>query len=189
MRKTILPATICCLVAFPAAGGAQSLLDTLAELATPDPMHAHLVPFAGEWSVSGQLWMDDGSTVPVSATLGAELLHGGLFLRQRLHGSLDDLDYAGEGILGYDIATGEFVEVWFESIAPGITLYRGTCEDPGCERMTLRGRFVDPVWGNEMASRIVVEWIDADTYRHESWLAHADGREFRQLEYTAVRVR
>jgi hypothetical protein len=31
--------------------------------------------------------------------------------------------------------------------------------------------------------------IDENTYRYESWLEHEDGREFKQMEFTATRVR
>jgi hypothetical protein len=176
------------IAALPTAAQDADLWATLHEAARPGPMHRELARLAGSWQAEGRYWLPSGKSVAAAAKIESTLLQDGRFLEARVSGTLQGEPYEGRGLLGFDTAAGEFVEIWLDSLATGIHRATGSC-DTGCRIRTMTSQFVDPVWGRTMRSRSQVTWLGEESYRFEAWLAHEDGREFRQLEYTARRAR
>jgi len=189
-RALFAPVLVLAVAASTSASAQQdtAILETLRELATPGEHHEHLAPLVGSWITAGTYWLSSGETAEASGTIETEWVLGGLFLQSRMRSELLGEPYEGLAIDGYDYVTEQYMGSYVDNLGSFVLSFTGTCDQDGRVR-TMRAEFIDPVWGTKMVNRSVTTIIDDDTYRYESWLVHEDGREFKQLEFTATRVR
>jgi hypothetical protein len=195
MRRLAAPARVLLALALVLAGSTAasaqqdtSVIDTLRELATPGEHHAHLAALAGSWTASGTYWLPSGETATSNGTIENRWILGGLFLESHITAELLGETYEGRAIDGYDYITEQYMGSYVDNLGSFVLSFTGTCDQDGRVR-TMRAEFIDPVWGTRMVNRSVTTIIDENTYRYESWLEHEDGREFKQMEFTATRVR
>ena len=160
--------------------------ETLELLRTPSEHHRHLERLIGTWAVEGRYFLPSGEPTDFRGTIESSSVMDGLFVESRLVAELVGQPYHGRIVDGYDTVTERYVATFFENIGPGIVWASGVCEEEGRVR-TLMGEVPDPVWGGTYTLRSVHTFIDDDTYRYDAFLAHEDGREFKQMEYVATR--
>jgi hypothetical protein len=167
---------------------ASSTIGALRELAKPGEHHVHLAALVGSWTATGSYWLPSGEIAEASGRIENRWILDGLFLESRLSAELLGDTYEGLAIDGYDYVTGQYMGSYADNLGTFVLHFTGVCEEEG-RRRTMIAEFIDPVWGRPMVNRSVTTIIDPDTYRYESFLRHEDGREFKQMEFTARRVR
>lgn len=177
----------------PLGAGQQSpddalAVETLELLSVPTEHHRHLERLIGNWVTNGRYFLPSGEAIETSGAIETVAIMNGLFVESRLVGELFGKPYHGRSIEGYDAVTEKYVSSFVETLGPWIVTQSGVCENDGRVR-TMVGDVPDPVWGGTLTLRAVYTFVDDDTYRYDAFLAHEDGREFKQLEFTATRHR
>ena len=121
--------------------------------AAPGPFHAFLAKKAGKWQITGKMWMDPTAEPIVTESTGeAEMILGGRFLKDEMHGSMMGMPFDGLGITGYDNTTGVVTSIWMDTMGTMIMVMTGKWEKPGAPLETT-GRYLDPMTGVEMDVR------------------------------------
>ena len=175
--------------AAPAAPDAQQAMAAYAKLAAPGPQHQRLASLVGTWKVTGKGWMAPGQPpAEMTGTNTATAIMGGRYVQSVHSGSFMGQKFEGRETDGYDNVTHEYWSTWVDSMGTGVTVSRGTCDDP-CKTLTETGDEVDPMTGKTQKNRIVTTFVDADTYTMQMYLVGGapDGGDFKMMELTAKR--
>ena len=108
---------------------------------TPGKQHALLEKFAGEWDVTLKTWWDGTDKEPEvnKATVHAELIFGGRFLKTEMDGTMKiemqgeklELPIKGLGLMGYDSFKKKYVSTWIDSNNTAMWTSEGTSDRAG----------------------------------------------------------
>ena len=173
------------------AGGPdqQKAMEVYAKLGAPSEHHAWLKPFAGEWKVTGMMWMFPGSEpAKFENHVSAELILGGRFLKMSTKGQMMGQAFEGFQVIGYDNLQQKYVVFWIDSTATAFYLTTGVL-DAASQTMTETGVWPDPMSGKQVQVRNVTKRVGPDEFTYESYMTLPDGKEFKSLEQRAVRVK
>lgn len=175
--------------AVPAAANAQQAMEAYAKLAAPGPQHQRLAGLVGTWKVTGKGWMAAGQPpMEMTGTNTATAIMGGRYVQSVHVGSFMGMKFEGRETDGYDNVTHEYWSTWVDSMGTGVTVSRGTCDDP-CKTLTETGDEVDPMTGKSQKNKYVTTFVDADTYTIQMYLVGGapGGGDFKMMELTAKR--
>lgn len=164
----------------------QLAMEIYAKLAAPGELHTRMASRAGSWNTVTKEWTDPQKP-PTESTGACEhtMLLGGRFLRQECTGDMMGQPYTGIGVLGYDNHEKKYVSTWMDSMGTGIFYMEGKA-DKNDSRITLRGRYDDPLQG-PMKLRAVTKLVDADHEIFEMYGTTKHGKETKMLEITYSR--
>lgn len=168
-------------------------IEQMKELSKPVAEHDVLKSMEGDWECDAKFYMA-GPDQPPQTSKGISrnrVVLGGRYLVQ--HFQLDEFmggPFEGMGIVGFDRATGAYVNDWIDNWSTGIMSMKGEF-DPATKTMDWRGTFLmagpgEPV---EMPSHHVVKQPDADTIVMEFWHPGPNGAEQLGGEITYTRSR
>jgi len=151
------------LVAAPSAARAQEggIVDMMPPELSPGPHHRHLDHFIGEWNAKTVFWMQPGAPpVESVATMSAEWILDGRFVREEFKGDFMGAPFTGIGTYGYDGVEKRYTSIWMDSMSTAFMVSYGECDDSG-KVFEYIGEARDP-WGGEMSTYRVVIRIDSD---------------------------
>lgn len=135
---------------------------------------------AMEWHMNGQVRKSEGIA-------RSKLIFGGRFLKQTFDGEAMGRPFNGMLLLGYDTIDKQYVTVWLDSMAPTMSIARGTVKD-GAVRM----ESMEPDWMNPAGAKrkevTVIKWIDDNTYTLEAFNVGDDGQETLHAKITYTRA-
>ncbi len=134
----------------------QAMMELYKKAGTPGPEHEAMAKLVGDWKLDVTSWMAPGAPPEKSTgTAKFELLLGGRYLQQTVHGDMGGQPYDGIGIEGFDNVTKESFSVWFDSMSTGTMLSRGKCpvEAKTC---IFTGTVNDPLTGKATKVREVI---------------------------------
>jgi hypothetical protein len=94
--------------------------------------------------------------------------------------------FEGRGTEAYDNVTKQWVNTWVDNMGTGIMMASGSCDDGG-KKCTYTGDASDPMTGGKSSTRMVITWVDADTFTNEMYGKGPDGKEMKMMEITAKR--
>lgn len=177
MRTTIALA----LLSLPAAAGAQEY-----QPPKPTKFHEYLKQFEGAWDAVSKFQMQPGQPpVESKGSEVAKLTSGGLWLVFEYKGDMFGQPFTGHGVMGYDTQKKKFVGTWVDSMATGLFLSEGTCDDKG-KVFTSVMEGTDPESGKPMKMKHVSEIKDADRKTLTFYTDGPDGKETAvgTIEYT-----
>ncbi len=99
------------------------------KLYAPQPEHALLKRFVGEWHFERKVPSEDGSTFQTvgSGEMKADLL-GGFFVACKWSGNTHDTDFDAVQTLGYDVEKEEYSGIWIDSFMSYQWQLRGSLE-------------------------------------------------------------
>ena len=165
----------------------QKAMEAYMKMAATNENHAHLGQFAGEWNVTTTAWMEPGAPPQKSqGTSHAEMILGGRFLKMNFKGTMLGQPFEGIQIAGYDNMKKKFVTFWIDSTSTAFFLTEGTL-DAAAKTTTETGDWPDPVTGKTMGVKSVTKLVGPDEYTYEMFMIGPDGKEFKSMEYVAVR--
>jgi Protein of unknown function (DUF1579) len=174
--------------AAPAAGqpSAEDMAKWQASM-TPGPQHQHLAKMAGDWTYVNTMWMAPGAPPTKSeGTMHAEMTMGGRYLEEHWSGTMMGQPFEGHGIDAYDNVTGKYEGTWVDNMGTGIMTSTGTCDDAS-KSCTYTSTMSDPIAGKKSDARMVVSWIDDNSFKFEMFAAGPDGKEMKGMEIVAKR--
>ena len=130
---------------------AQAMADWM-KTANPDDNHAKLNDFVGTWDATTHFWMAPGMP-PETSTGVSEIksILDGRFIQENYEGTMqmpgmDPMPFKGMGIIGYDIAKGEYTGVWADTMATMMINSTGQFDDR-TKTLTLKSHFDCPMDG------------------------------------------
>lgn len=155
------------------------------KFATPGPEHEWFEFFVGEWTYDSRMWMAPGAEPLESsgrARFALEL--GGRYMRGHYDGAFMGQPFQGQDMSGFDRVSGEYFNLWFDTMGTGYILSRGERSADGKTVIT-RGTGPDPITGGTANHRMVQTITGENTFSFEMFQgAEGDEAKVMQIDYT-----
>jgi hypothetical protein len=166
-----------------------AMMEKAMALSSPSAAHEVLKPYEGTWAYTAKFWMAPGGQPDdMSGTSKQKLIHGGRFLKQKVHGSWHGEEFEGTGHLGYDNVREEYVSVWIDGMSTGIMVGAGQY-DAATKSITETCSVSCPMTGEKARrTRNVLSAVENDRYTYTSYAPGPDGQEFMMMEITYTRA-
>jgi hypothetical protein len=113
----------------------EEMMKKAEEMAAVGEPHKWLAEADGTWDVAVKEHSMKG-LVESKATATFKMILGGRFQEQTYVGTHHGKPYEGRGITGYDNATKQYFNHWFNTMGTGATVAKGTCPDNKVLTMT-----------------------------------------------------
>ena len=165
----------------PDPAAAKATLEQYEKAAEPGPQHELLKPLVGIFSATAVYAGRGGAALTSQGTSTNEMILGGRFLRQEYVGRLQDREFHGLTIIGYDNVTGGYQAVAADEARTGLFYMDGSADADG-KTLTFSGQSGDPVSGQVKTFRHVLKIESADKHTLEMYEPDAAG----QLQKTVV---
>ncbi|MGS2726424.1 DUF1579 domain-containing protein [Psychroserpens sp. BH13MA-6] len=157
-------------------------MKALKESMTPSEQHEWLASFNGKWSAKVQMWMDPSQPPSISkATTENEMILDGLYQRSSHKGTMLEMPFHGESIMGYDNIKKKFVSTWIDNFGSGIMMLSGDF-DKESKTLILEGSMADPMTGKDLWVREVLTKISDDEHKFEMFMVTPEGKETKTME-------
>ena len=141
----------------------------------PGPEHEVLMDDVGTWELEVTMSMP-GLPSPI-VSKGNEVIEsacGGLFIESKSTGDFGGLPFEGRSLMGYDAFKKKYTGVWIDNFGTSFYQMEGTY-DADTKTMTIELTGPDPVTGKPFTQKQVVQRIDDDTKKSESFMADPSG--------------
>ncbi|MGE3172782.1 MAG: DUF1579 family protein [Planctomycetota bacterium] len=107
-------------------------------------MHKHLAAYAGTWDATMKMTMPGMPPFDSKMKQVDTLVCGDLWVHTVVNsGDFMGAPFEGQGLMGYDVDSGEYVNFWFDTMTTTYTETRGEASEDGSE-FTLKGTNVTP---------------------------------------------
>jgi hypothetical protein len=164
----------------------QKAMDAYMKMAATNENHAYLAKFAGEWNISTTAWMQPGAPPQTSkGSSQSEMILGGRFLKMHFKGTMFGQPFEGLQIVGYDNMKKKITSFWIDSTSTAFFLTEGSI-DMATKTTTETGVWPDPM-GGTMGVKGITKMVTPDEYTYEMYMIGPDGKEFKSMEYHAIR--
>jgi len=155
------------------------------ELMKPGPMHEKLHALAGEWELTGKIWMMPGQPpTDFSGVAQHRMILDDRFLMMESQSGEGDMYTESMIIMGYDNRNEEFSYVGYDTWGTYYVTAKGQFDEEA-RAWVLNGQDVDPVLGMEQTYFFRISWVDDDTMKSEVIFLDYPGveeKEFKMLE-------
>jgi hypothetical protein len=154
---------------------------------TPSAMHKIMAASEGRWTAEIVFWMSPGAepTPPSKVTVINKMILGGRYLQSEYKGKMSGMDFDGKGIMGYDNASGKFVNSWIDNMGTGIMYVSGEYDEKS-KSIVMSGSVNDPLSGRETPIRQVLTTID-DRNQVLQMYDTREGKQYKSMEIKLVR--
>lgn len=150
----------------------EEMMAAYAKIGTPDEHHEHLGKFVGDWDAEASFIMDPAAPPEKSTgSMTVEWVLGGRFTKSDFKLDFMGQPFEGLGYNGYDVAHGNYVGSWMDTMSTKITYMEGNIDEAG--NLTMHGMATTPMGDNPM--KIVTSWIDDDTVKDMFYDKMPDG--------------
>ena len=153
----------------------------------PEPAHERLRFYEGDWRFTMTHMLSGPEPTVSEGTAHCEAILGGRYFRMESKSVMGGAPFEGLGIFGYDSATGEHFNVWFDNASTGVLVSRGHLDED--ETLLLTGKFADPRRG-EVPYRMRTTVTGPDSYTIETFMTFPPSdREQKVMEAKYTRVK
>jgi hypothetical protein len=144
-------------------------------LPAPEPEHAWLEQFVGEWTTTAQVSTGpDQPSFECSGKISSQML-GGLWVINDISNETPGMEMRGLQTIGYDPAKQKYVGTWVDSMMNHMWQYEGEVDESG-KKIVLYAEGPNFEGGEEPAMfRDSYEFVSADEIRMTSEMQGADG--------------
>lgn len=174
----------------------KAMMDMWAKMSAVGENHKLLEGMAGDWEYVVKWWMDPSAppneskgetkTVPMMGGRFYHSEHKGTMKMPGKDGQMEDVEFHGAGVSGYDNMKQKFVNVWMDNMSTGFFFSEGTY-DAATKTFTYVGEMDDPMGsGSKVKVREVIKIIDKDHHTFE-WFETRGGQESRTMEISYTR--
>lgn len=160
---------------------AEQMMDMMKEMARPVAQHEVLKNMAGTWDCHAKFYMAGPDAPPTTSTgvSEARLVLGGRYVYQDI--KMDDFmgdKFEGMGFVGFDRASGVYVNDWIDNWSTGIMRMTGEY-DESTGIFDWRGSWsmATPDGPVDMPAHHVIRPIDKDSFVMEFWEMGETGQE------------
>ena len=170
------------------------MMQMMMEMGKLNENHKVLAELVGDWSYTVKMWMAPDSppseskgTATRKAAMGGRYFiadASGKFQMPGPDGKMQDIDFKGMAVDGYDNAKKKFVSSWIDSMGTGIMMAEGTY-DAATKMFTYRADY-DMAPGVKTKIRETVKVSDKDHHVME-WFEDRGGKEVKTMEISYAR--
>ncbi len=166
----------------------QKAMEAYAKAAAVTANHDVLKALVGHWDVTATMWMMPGASPSTTKnTVDGTLIMGGRFVRIDYRGTMMGQPIEGLQITGYDNMKKTYTTFWIDNSSTSFYLLEGSF-DPAKKTLVQTGRWADPMGGTTPV-RAVTTIVSPDEFMFENYMTLPDGKEFKSLEYRAVKLK
>ncbi len=158
------------------------------EYATPGENHKALDQLVGSWNYTVKFW-ETPEAAPTESTGTSEIkwILGGRYIQQSTKGMAMGQEFEGLGLMGYDNAKKEYINVWIDNMGTGIMTGTGTY-NAATKTFEDKGTFSCPVEDEKDKPYRTVTTINSpDQFTFEMFAPGMDGKEARMMEIVYTR--
>ena len=156
------------------ARAAKTVLDEYEKAATPGKNHELLKPLVGTFAATAVYAGPQGQLTSQGTTTNTMIL-GGRFLREEYVGRLQDREFHGLTLIGYDNVVGGYQSVMADEASTSLFTMDGGVDDAG-KVFTFSGQAGDPVSGQVKSYRHVLRVESDDKHVLEMYEPDKDGQ-------------
>ncbi len=170
------------------------MMQMMMEMGKLNENHKILAELVGDWTYTVKMWMapdapplESKGTATRKAEMGGRYFianASGKFQMPGPDGKMQDIDFKGMGIDGYDNAKQKFVSSWIDSMGTGIMMAEGTY-DAAAKTFTYHADY-DMAPGVKTKIRETVKVTDKDHHVME-WFEDRAGKEVKTMEISYTR--
>jgi len=143
------------------------MMAAMMKAGTPTAEHKALEAFVGTWDAKVTMWMDPKAP-PVESTgsMVNSMIYDGRYLEQKFVGDMGGMKFEGTGIWGFDVAAGQYVATWHDSMSTGIMRSWGPKSMDG-KTFVMKAANTDPITGKESIGEetATIDSADQNTMR------------------------
>ena len=175
----------------------QEMMKQMAEMGKLNENHKLLSSMDGSWAFNIKMWMNpDPNAAPQQSkgTATRKSVMGGRFVVMDVtgkmqmpdqNGKMQDMQFKGMGVEGYDNVKQKFVSSWIDNMGTGIQFSDGTY-DPATKTLTYTSE-IEMMPGMKMPVREVLKLTDKDHMTLEWYETHG-GQEKKTMEIAYTRA-
>ncbi len=197
MLKLIAPITLVSLFAVgcsstsskPAQPSPEEMMAAWQRAATPGPEHRALDVFVGTWRTAVSMWWSpDGPPDISTGTMTNAWVLDGHHLEQRYSGTAGGQPFQGQGTWGFDVAGGEYIGTWIDSMSTSLMVSHGKRSSDG-KTFIMTSTNTDPVTGKRVNSEEVIVVESPDRHTTTSYKLENGKRAEKTMHIVYERVR
>ncbi len=172
----------------------MAMMAQMMEMGKPGEQHKLLAEMAGDWTYSLKMWMDPSAppqeskgTATRKAIMDGRYFiaeHKGKFMMPGADGKMQEMNFKGMAIEGYDNAKKKFVSSWIDNMSTMIMNSEGTF-DPAAKTFTYHAES-EMMPGKITKVREVIKIVDKDHHTFE-WYDDSQGSEMKTMEISYTR--
>lgn len=180
---------ICVAAASPFQGqqDPQTDMEKWLSYGTPGEQQQWLARRVGVWEMEISQFNGTAEPVRTSAVATYEMIMGGRYLVETVHGQNDIGPFEGVSVIGFDNARKAFVSNWIDNMGTGITSSIGT-RSPDGNKINWEVSATDPLSGMVMEMRNVEWHISRDKVVTTIFSTAPDGMEVKVMEIVYTRT-
>ena len=175
----------------------QEMMKQMMEFAKLNENHKLLTDLDGNWNYTIKMWMNPDPNAPPQQSKGTasrKSVMGGRYVMMDVSGKMQmpgedgkmqDMQFKGMGIEGYDNVKKKFVASWIDNMGTGIQFSDGTY-DPATKTLTYTSE-LEPMPGMKMPVREVIKIADNNHMTLE-WYENHGGQEKKTMEINYTRA-
>ena len=158
-----------------------------AEYMTPGKEHVMMKEWNGKWDGEVTMWMDPSPDAkPTVSTMVSEnkMIMGGRYQQAVHKGTFEKMPFEGISTVGYDNSKKTWMSTWIDNMGTGFMNLEGNW-DEATKTMTMKGKCVDPITGENKEIRETFTIVDKD--HHLMQMYESTGgkeRKTMQIHYT-----
>ena len=161
----------------------QAEMEAYMKAATPGAPHQMLASTAGSYDVKIKSWHEPGGpAMEETGTATRKMILGGRVLVEEMTSTMMGAPYTGQGMRGYDNATGKHWSVWMDNMSTGVMASEGDCDAKNACNFT--GSWNDPIKKAPVKARMTTRWPSPTTELFEMYGPGKDGKEMKMMEIT-----
>jgi hypothetical protein len=167
----------------------QKMMAAMMAAMKPGPQHDVLAKMAGDWTVTGKMWMNPKEDpMPMDpGTEYAEMILGGRYLQSVMNGKMMGMPYEGHGLMGYDNVKKQYQITYVDNMGTAISTGTGTADATG-KIISLMGKMDDPSTGKmDSDVKYVYTIKDDKTFVFEMYGPAPTGGLVKMMEMTYVK--
>lgn len=165
------------------------IMKQMMELSKTNENHKLLGTLAGTWTYTVKMWMAPNAPPLQSSGTGVRkaMMNGRYFLADYTgkikmpgpDGKLQDMDFKGLSLEGYDNVKKKFVSTWSDNMGTGIMMSEGDY-DPATKTFTFTGEY-EMMPGMKINARELLKVVDANHHTLE-WYEDRGGQSVKTME-------
>eukprot|EP01035_Chromulina_nebulosa_P060606 gene60606-82910_t len=131
---------------------------------TPSTLHQMMASWNGNWEGEVSIWHVPGAPPEIAkATTVNKMVMGGRYQVSNNIGTMMGMPFEGMSTLAYDNGKKVFISTWIDNLGTGMMVLEGPW-DEASKTMTLKGKIVDPGYGDgtETPIKETFKIVDAD---------------------------
>ncbi len=174
----------------------EQMMAQMMEMAKLNEHHKMLADLVGTWDYTVKMWMNPDPKAEPTTSKGVgvrKAIMGGRYFTFDVTGQMEmpgpdgkmqEMEFKGTALEGYDNAKKKFVSTWADNMSTGIMMSEGTY-DPASKTFTYTAE-MEMMPGQKAKVREVVKIIDQDHHVME-WYDNMRGSEAKTMEITYSR--